>query len=179
MAKVLSESQVKLLQSELSFTGPDLLFKLLLQGGLRSSELYRIRLDDLDQAQGVLWVKASKGSDNHHVALKPTLFKATQTALESFESLIPLSIAQPSSETIVEVFTASLRRHWGRRRFQLFGTDGRTIGLHSLRATAATNLIRRGVDLRTVQSFLGHRSIASTQIYLRPLEAGSLRKYVL
>jgi integrase/recombinase XerD len=67
------------------------------------------------------------------------------------------------------------------------GPHCRHFYLHKFRHTFATEHLRHGVDIRTVQQWMGHRDIQSTMVYLRGLEskdahakinAGSLAAYV-
>jgi site-specific recombinase XerD len=48
------------------------------------------------------------------------------------------------------------------------GLDSEKLHMHRLRDTAATRGLRAGIDVRTVQVWLGHESLATTQKYLDP-----------
>jgi integrase/recombinase XerD len=50
--------------------------------------------------------------------------------------------------------------------------------LHRFRATFATRALRNGVDLSTVQAWLGHSDLASTLRYLRPADTQAIRDKV-
>jgi integrase len=50
--------------------------------------------------------------------------------------------------------------------------------LHKFRRTYCTTLLRSGIDLRTVQSFMGHADMASTMRYLRPAASNEVRAKV-
>jgi site-specific recombinase XerD len=45
------------------------------------------------------------------------------------------------------------------------GIDNERLTGHSLRHSYGTELVRAGVDLRTVQELMRHESLATTQIY--------------
>jgi len=52
------------------------------------------------------------------------------------------------------------------------------VWLHKFRATFATRALWAGVDLRTVQSWMGHTDLASTMRYLRPQRDAAVRQKV-
>ena len=67
---------------------------------------------------------------------------------------------------------------WSKRIAKRAGLNPERFWLHKFRATFATKHLQAGVDLRTVQSWLGHSDLESTMRYLTPARDKTAREKV-
>ena len=56
-------------------------------------------------------------------------------------------------------------RHFLKQALRQSGIHKR-VSCHTLRHSYATNLMEQGLDVRVIQSLLGHRSLKTTTVYL-------------
>lgn len=130
-------------------------------GGLRISEACRLRPEDIDSARMLIWVRAGKGGRDRctmlSVALLGFLRDYWRTERPPSEWLFPGQTkeghASPDS---------------ARRVFHLAVASAgitKQVGPHVLRHSFATHLVESGTDVTVVKALLGHRSIATTEVY--------------
>ena len=170
---------VRLLDSisgESSFSVRDrAMFETLYGGGLRVSELVGLNLDDIDREQELLRVRG-KGR-------RERLCPTGPMAMHWIDLWIPLRAPKTAGETALflnrfgERLTARsvgrlLEEHLARLGLAKLGASP-----HTLRHSFATHLLDRGADLRSVQELLGHRSLATTQIYTQVTQERLLDVY--
>ena len=138
------------------------MFETLYGGGLRVSELVGTNLDDVDADQYLVRVRG-KGRRERLCPVGPM---ATQW-LGSWSNLREPKTPGEPALFLNRFGTRLSARSVGRLLDDHLAGLGLDPGAspHTLRHSFATHLLDRGADLRSVQELLGHRSLATTQIY--------------
>jgi integrase/recombinase XerD len=134
------------------------ILELLYAAGLRVSELTGLNVADLSLDAGRALVRG-KGDKERLVPLG----RASVEALEQYlKNGRPALEKKSSSRLFLSARGLPLGRGWV---WQLVKHSEQGASPHMLRHSCATHMVERGADLRTVQTFLGHADIATTQVY--------------
>lgn len=147
--------------------------------GIRVGELGALALEDLRLSEGLVVVRHGKGDKERVVPLgkragaflreylrrvRPALDRERDPAGHVF-------LTWRGHPFIRSDVDAILRRH-----AKAAGIEGR-VTPHTLRHTCATDLLRRGADLRHIQEMLGHRKLDTTQRYAHVVREELKRAY--
>jgi integrase/recombinase XerC len=138
----------------------------LYSAGLRVSEVVGLNLDDFDPSDGVIVVRG-KGKKERIALLGDEARRAVARWLPERDALLA-GLGRASDAIFLNKNGGRLTvRSVGRlleRYLALAGLDPRT-SPHTLRHSFATHMLDAGADIRGVQELLGHKSLATTQIY--------------
>jgi integrase len=180
LPKNLSKEQVKALRAVCLGEKPRhfrnrVLLLLFLRLGLRVQEVAGLTPSDIDWKNGYLKVRCTKTYNDRILPLPQDVGRALVAHLRKcrshperiFEPLGPPFTAERSYTHVLN----SIRYVFG-----LAGINDR--GAHSLRHTAATEMVNAGASFKDVADVLGHKSITTTFIYAK-LDMKSLMRVAL
>ena len=162
----LRREQVEKLFANLPDARAELICSLMVQEGLRCAEVAALQLAHIDFEEGVLIV-SGKGQKQRLVPISEETLRSLRKYLaERPATTGPLIrsvfktrqgvTAQHVSKMVGDWMTAA-----GIKSHAYDGTAA-----HALRHTAASDMVRGGANVRAVQVFLGHSSLAVTERYL-------------
>jgi integrase/recombinase XerC len=143
--------------------------ELLYATGIRVSELCGLDVDDIDDSRRLVRV-TGKGGAQRSVPYGSPAGRALTAWLDTARPEL-IALARPNSDGKA-VFLGARGRRVDPRTVRRVVHDAvgavpeaPEMGPHGLRHSAATHLLEGGADLRSVQEFLGHATLATTQLY--------------
>ena len=186
---VLSRQQVADIINTLSGT-PNLMAKLMYGCGLRSLEVIRLRVHDIDFDQKQIIVREAKGNKDRVTFLPDNVRKLHISDLQDgFGNVhLPYALARkyPNAARSIGwqyLFPANhistdprsgrqMRHHVDKSTFskalsaavKKLGIEKR-VSPHVLRHSFATHMLENGANIRMVQTLLGHKDVKTTEIY--------------
>jgi site-specific recombinase XerD len=128
--------------------------------GLRLGEIRHLSVPDIDSQRMVIHVRQGKGKKDREVMLSPALL---ETLRAYWRKERPRGYLFPGRTAERPLDAAVLQRAFSIAK-QVAGID-KEVSFHSLRHAFATHLMESGVSVRTIQTLLGHRSLATTARY--------------
>ena len=145
------------------------ILSVLFSTGMRVSELCSLNRDGIDVSGGELSIRGKGGkirlvflSEQSKENIRNYLSKRTD-ADEALLIRIPKTKTF-SKDSDLRLTSRSIQRIVKKYSIKS-GIVGKKVSPHTLRHSMATDLLRNGADIRSVQAMLGHSSITTTQIY--------------
>lgn len=136
---------------------------LMLDTGLRASELCDLKVEDVDNRNNRIFVRMGKGMKERMLPFSP------RTGQMIWRYLASRKETEPGDA----LFVSKLNRAMNRTKLaEMFASIGRRAGVanfhpHRLRHTFAIQYLRNGGNAYTLQAMLGHSSLDMVKHYLR------------
>jgi integrase/recombinase XerD len=131
--------------------------------GLRVTEVVNHNHSHIDTKRMMIRVEQAKGAKDRYTILSAALLEELRLYWKLYKPSVWLFPSSRDPNRKMDIRGAQKIYYQAKRRANI--TRGH--GIHTLRHCFATHLLEAGVDLRTIQSLMGHTSITTTMRYLQ------------
>jgi site-specific recombinase XerD len=139
--------------------------------GLRISELLALRVGDVDSQRMVIHVRKGKAGKDRYLPLAESLLEQLRVYWLVHR---PAGFLFPGRDPHKAVSGRTVRKMC-RQATEQAGLS-KTVTPHTLRHSFATHHLEMGTDIKTIQMWLGHRSLTTTSIYLHIATASRAKR---
>ena len=139
------------------------IINLFYSSGIRLNELVNLDLNDIDFKRGIIKV-LGKGNKEREASLTNEAIRI----LKSYLKARSLWKGNKGEAVFLSRTGSRITKMNIQRNIERYGKEAgivKKITPHMIRHSIATHYLNGGMDIRKIQSFLGHSSLASTQIY--------------
>lgn len=132
---------------------------LLYSSGIRRGELLNLKLQDIDSERMLIFVNSGKGNKDRYTLLSEQLLNDLRLYVKKWKPQVYLFEGKTGVQFTGSSVLKIVRNAAEKARI------GKVITPHILRHSFATHLLETGIDLRYIQTLLGHSSSKTTEIY--------------
>lgn len=161
---VLTKEEVSQLISVCTNAKHKALLLLAYGSGLRSGEIIRLRVKDIDSKEMRIFVKGGKSKRDHYTILSKTTLDALREYWRVFRPNSPDGWLFPGMRNIGHITRAAVALAFDTCVSRT--NISKEVSPHSLRHAFGTHMYEDGVDLIKIKELLGHHRIQSTTIYV-------------
>ena len=157
--RFLSEAEEKRLRFSIEAQFPSHLaeFELALNTGMRRKEQYGLTWECIDFERRLITVLQSKNGQMRHIPMNKVAIATVESLRVAHESTGRVFMSEDGKDPLAGP------RHWFEPAVATANIQDFT--WHCLRHTFASRLVMAGVDLRTVQQLMGHKTVQMTVRY--------------
>ena len=150
----------------------DIMAKAMLELGysaaLRPGEIRRLKIEDIDFSNQVLFVEQGKGKKDRTVPVGETALTWVRRYIRDVR---PGRLKHPAERTVFVGMRSGMpltnRALTEFIAYRLARSGTERIAPHRLRASAATHMVSAGMNIGFVQQILGHKRLDTTRIYVK------------
>ena len=146
--------------------------------GLRSGEVRRLQLDDIDWKRDRLCVVRSKSGQRELLPLEPQTGNAIALYLRRGRPKCDSRCVFVTLRAPFRPLSTGALHHMVSHRLVPMAGPGKGRGPHALRHACARRLVNAGLSLKEIGDHLGHRNPDSTRIYAK-VDLASLRSVAM
>ena len=128
-------------------------------GALRISELLNLKWSDLNRDRNLVLIRRSKGGRDRYVKLYPEVIGILEQYWKTYRTHEYIFNGQDSEQYSDSSIRQFLKKYSNQAKLK------KVCNPHLLRHSFATHLLEAGVDLRYIQTYLGHKSTKTTERY--------------
>ncbi|MEO9571284.1 MAG: site-specific tyrosine recombinase/integron integrase [Polaribacter sp.] len=159
LPSVLSQEEILAIISATQNLKHRAIIALIYSCGLRISELINLKLEDFYIERKQLIIKNGKGRKDRYVSLADSFIPLLSNYYYSYKPKTFFVEGQQKGKYSAESVRQFLRKSCKKANIK------RVVTPHTLRHSYATHLLENGVDIRYIQSLLGHAKPETTMIY--------------
>ncbi|MEN8775906.1 MAG: site-specific tyrosine recombinase/integron integrase [Polaribacter sp.] len=159
LPSVLSQEEVLKIISSTQNLKHRAILVLIYSCGLRISELVNLELTDFHIQRKQLVIKNGKGRKDRYVSLADSFIPLLSNYYHSYKPKFYFVEGQKGGKYSTESVRQFLKKSCVKANIK------KTVTPHTLRHSYATHLLENGVDIRYIQSLLGHAKPETTMIY--------------